>query len=339
MAKITIKEIRTQKVWDNFVQKFSPNNFLASWNWADFNDLMGDRTLRLGIYDRNRLVGICSALKTLSRKGNFLLSPAGPLFLINHREYWTKLVFYLINMAKSENLKFIRIRPLIEDSPSNKNFLKSLGFISAPVRAPAEITLILDLTKSEEQLLQSMRKTTRYLIKKAHKDGVKVTKSTKASGLEIYHKLEDKTVAKHKFTPFSKKYIRTQFEVFAKTNDALILLAKYKGEFISSAIINFYGDCAFYNHGASIDTKVPGSCAIQWEAILEAKRRGKKFYNFWGGITDNANDPWYGISLFKSGFSGQRYETIHAHDLPLSKLYKPIAIFESLRYKLRGHTT
>ncbi len=338
MGKITIKGIKNQKAWDNFSQKISPNNFLSSWQWADFNNLMGDETLRFGIYEDSKLVGICSAIVTKSRKGNFLLSPAGPLFLINKKSYWNKLIIHLTNISKTEKLKFIRIRPLFENTKKNRELLKSFGFIGAPVRAPAEVTQILDIKKTEEELLAQMRKTTRYLIKKAQKDGVQIKISTKTPDLEMYHKLEKNTVAKHKFTPFSKKYIKNQFEVFNKTNDALILLAKYKGKIISSSIITFYGDSAFYNHGASINTKIPASYRIQWEAILEAKRRGKKFYNFWGGITENPKDPWYGITLFKTGFGGQKFETIHAYDLPISRLYKPIAAFESFRYKLRGHS-
>lgn len=340
MAKVTIKNIEYKDTWDKFAQKFSPNNFMASWNWAEFNDLMGDKTLKLGIYETGKLVGICSASKTISKKGNFLLSPAGPLFLDNKKEYWQTLVSYLSGIAKSEGLRFIRIRPLIDNSDKNKSLLKGFGLKPAPIRVPAEVTWILNLDKGEDELLGQMRKTTRYLIKKAQKDGIEIKKSTKVSDLEIFHKLEENTIAKHKFTPFSRNYVKTQFETFNKTNDAIIFLAKYKGKIISASIVTFFGDSAFYNHGASIESKIPASYAIQWQAILEAKRRSKKFYNFWGGITPEGqrNHPWAGITLFKTGFGGYKYETIHAYDLPTSKLYLPISVFESLRYKLRGHS-
>lgn len=340
MAKITINEIKDQKLWDKFTQKFSPNNFLASWQWADFNDSMMDETLRIGVYENSQLVGVCAAIKTISKKGNFLLSPAGPLFFNNKKNYWKILANYLSDIAKADGLKFIRIRPLIDDNQMNRKFLEILGFHPAPVKIPAEITWILNLQKREDELLSKMRKTTRYLVKKSEKEGVEVIKSKKVSDLEMYFKLEEATVRKHNFIPFSKKYVRTQFETFAKTNDALILLAKHKSKILSSAIITFFGNSAFYNYGASIETKIPASYAIQWSAICEAKSRGKKYYNFWGGIApeNQPNHPWSGITLFKIGFGGQKFETIHAYDLPISKLYKPIAIFESIRYKLRGHS-
>lgn len=338
--KIVVKKVKNSKTWDNFAQKFSPNNFLSSWHWSDFNDRMGDKTLHLGIYENGKLVGICPVTKTISKKGNFLLAQAGPLFLKKDRKYLKAFIDHLKVLAHEGNFKYVRIRPLDEDTKQNKKALKQLGLVGAPVRVPAEVTWILDLTKSEEEILNNMRKTTRYLIKKALKDGVEVRVSKKISDLNIFHKLEEHTVEKHKFHPFSKKYVRTQFEIFKRSNDALIFLAKHKGKIHSTAVITFYGDTAFYNHGASVDTKVPVSYAIQWAAILEAKKRNKKYYNFWGGIApeNQPSHPWRGITLFKTGFGGFKHETIHAHDLPTSKLYKPIALYEKIRYRLKGHT-
>lgn len=336
---LVVKEIKSQSVWDNFAKKFKPNNFLTSWQWTDFNNEMGDTTLRLGLYDKRKLVAICAASITKSKKGNFLLSPAGPLLGTNSKKHWQFFTNYLKSIAKERKLKFVRIRPLFLNLAGEHTF-KNMNFKNAPVRVPAESSLILDLDKDEVELLNQMRKTTRYLIKKAEKDGVLVTASTKEANLKLFHRLEINTVAKHKFIPFSEKYVLNQFRAFIKTNDALIFLAKYKGKVISSAIITFFGDSAFYNHGASIDTKIPASYAIQWEAIKEAKRRGKKFYNFWGGIapTNNPKHPWTGITLFKAGFGGQLYETVHARDIATSKLYHPISLFEKVRYRIRGHS-
>lgn len=338
--QIAIKEIKSQNTWNKFVQGYSPNNYMASWQWADFNDLMGDKTLRLGIYQNQKLIGVSAATITKSKKGNFLLTQAGPLIRNDNKLAWNKLKIHLIEICEKNKLKFIRVRPLAENSEKKIKFLKSLGFVSAPVRAPAEITWLLKLGDSEEKILGNMRKTTRYLIKKAQKTGVKIIESQNPDDLKIFHKLEENTVAKHKFTPFSKRYVKNQFGVFAKTNDAKIYLANYKGKTISCAVITFFGDSAFYNHGASIESKIPASYAIQWEAIKEAKKRGKKYYNFWGGIAPEGkpNHKWAGITLFKTGFGGEKYQTIHAYDLPTSGFYKLIAMFEKVRYRLRGHS-
>lgn len=339
---LKVKEIDSPKAWNKFVEKFSPNNFLASWQWIEFNNLIGDKTIPLGYFEDDKLVAVCPASITISKKGNFLLSQGGPLLEdFKNRSCWSTIVSSLKSLSFKHKLKFIRIRPTVEGNEYYNNLLASLGFRKAPVRMPAEVSLILNITKPESEILANMRKTTRYLIRKASAMGVKVFSSTNPSDLDIYHKLELLTVARHHFTPFSRKYIKTQFEVFRKTNDAIIFFAEFKGEIIASAIVTFFGDSAFYNHGSSLKTKVPGSYLIQWYAILEAKRRGKKFYNFWGGIVPQnvtKDHPWSGISLFKTGFGGEIFSTIHAHDMPLSVWYWPISVFEYMRYKFRGHT-
>lgn len=334
-----VKEITSQITWDKFAQKFKPNNFLSSWTWTEFNDQMGDQTVRLGVYQNNLLIGICAASITRSKKGNFLLCSGTPLFLKNSDSLWNLLMSYLAKIAKDKKLKFIRIRPTIDIDEIKSSFFKKHGLVSSPVRQPAEITWLLSLKSTTDELLSNMRKTTRYLIKKAEKDGVEVIISKNPKDLEIFHNLEINTVAKHKYIPFSKKYVKTQFEMFEKSDDVLVFLAKFQGKIISSAIIIFYGDTAFYNHGASVQTKVPASYLIQWRAICEAKNRGKSFYNFWGGIVIDAppSHPWAGITLFKTGFGGYIFNTLHSQDFPTSLSYWPIRIFEKTRYRLRGH--
>ena len=107
---------------------------------------------------------------------------------------------------------------------------------------------------------------------------------------------------------------------------------------LASAIIMYYGHQGAYHHGASIPTKIPASYLLQWEAIKEAKQRGKKFYNFWGIAPDDApaSHPFKGITLFKTGFGGQKYELLPCQDLPLSFKYNLTRVIELVRKKKRG---
>ncbi len=115
-------------------------------------------------------------------------------------------------------------------------------------------------------------------------------------------------------------------------------MAKHNGLPIAAAIILFFGGFAIYHHGASISTKIPGSYLLQWIAIKEAKKRGKKLYNFWGiAPSDKPNHPWRGISLFKQGFGGREVSFGHAQDLPISPFYAISYTIESARKLSRGY--
>ncbi|MFH1895872.1 MAG: peptidoglycan bridge formation glycyltransferase FemA/FemB family protein, partial [bacterium] len=189
------------------------------------------------------------------------------------------------------------------------------------------------------ELLKQMRKTTRYSIRKAEKDGVTIKVSTDPEDAKIIYHLQEATVGRHKFAPFPKKYFEAQLSHFGQNNDALLYWAEYQGEPIAAALIVFFGQTAVYHMGASSNEfrHLTASHLIQWEAICEAKRRGVWWYNFWGIIEeDNKKHPWYGLSLFKKGFGGEVVKFLHAQDKPVSWKYPAIYAFETLRRKKRG---
>ena len=142
-------------------------------------------------------------------------------------------------------------------------------------------------------------------------------------------------VGRNHFVPFSNDYLEKEFDTFG--DQAKILIAKKGKEILSVAMIIFYGDSAFYHHGASISTKIPASYLLQWEAIKLAKSAGKKYYNFWGiAPTDSPNHHWAGLTLFKKGFGGFRLEYTQPRDIPLTAAYLLIYWFEKLRSYRRG---
>jgi lipid II:glycine glycyltransferase (peptidoglycan interpeptide bridge formation enzyme) len=205
----------------------------------------------------------------------------------------------------------------------------------------AENTWLLDLTKSEEELLAEMEKGHRYLIRRCEKDGVKITKSNNLDDLKLFNQLHDETAKRHKFHRFPKEYVEKEFASFAQHNQSLIFNAYLPdGRLDSSAIIMFYGNMSAYRHGASLglDNKLPTSYLLQWEAIKEAKRRGMKWHNFWGITPEKAGKkhPFYGITHFKKGFGGEQLNLIHCQDLPITKKYWVNWIIETIRSIKRG---
>src|SRR3989344_4445816 len=123
------------------------------------------------------------------------------------------LLIKIQELAVKGNFTFIRIAPTLENIPENQKIFSDLGFKKAPIYMHAERLWILNLTsevssyaeaskdkeekdelarrslseggktsevlhKADEQLLNEMRKTTRYLVKKAQRDGVAIEKRT-----------------------------------------------------------------------------------------------------------------------------------------------------------------
>ena len=186
----------------------------------------------------------------------------------------------------------------------------------------AERIWLLDITKNEDELLSQMRKTTRYLIRKAPKDGITIIKKTSKESVDDFWKLYEKTALREHFIPFSKQYITDEFTEFARNNNAVFFFAKKGEEYLASALIDFTKSTGFYHQGASVHTKYPAPYLLQWEAIKESKRRGCKSYNFWG-ILQPGRSPknWQGLTMFKQGFGGFQTDYVTTQDYIISPKY------------------
>ncbi len=338
-----IKYITDKTAWDNFAGGGANRTFLQSWAWGEFQKTIGNKIWRLGIFDDNKLCGIALVTKIAAKRGTFLLIQHGPCLLETHQEIFAILLNRLKKIGEEEKASFIRINPLWERDQENKNFLKNFGFREAPMHANAyESTWKLNITAPEEELLMKMRKTTRYLIRQALKNNdITIEKSDRLSDLEAYQKLNQTVAKKQSFTPFSRQYIKNEFEIFTADNQALCFLGKYKGELVAAALVIFWSGAAYYHQAASgfKHTKLSIPYLIAWEAIKEAKKRGSTSYDFWGYVNPQTDSrhPWTGPTLFKMGFGGQAFEYIKTQDLPLTKKYWLNYIIEKARKIKRGY--
>lgn len=333
-----IKEIDSKKEWEDFVLSQSPNIFLQSWNWGEFYQLLGHKISRLALVQDEKIMGVALLIKEEAMRGTYLACPGGPLLVDWKKENLKQIIDEIIKIGREEKAVFIRARPSVLDNQENRELFRTLGFRSAPMHMHAETTWQLNLTPSEDELLANMRKTTRYSIRRAVRDGVKIVQSKKVKDVETLYQLQMEAVKRHKFVPFSKEFMEKQFQVFAQDDQTLLFLAEYKKQILSAAMIIYYGDMAVY-HYAGTSSKFPpifSSYLLQWEAIKEAKRRGCKIYNFWGiAPTDNPKHRFAGVTIFKKGFGGERIDYLHAQDYPLSRFYWIAYAFETLRRRKR----
>ncbi len=367
IAEITEASAEKQ-VWEKFVRSCHHKTFLQSWNWGEFNRFLGNKIFRLGIFNNEILLGVCLVMKIQARRGSFLFCPHGPLIQdrseaslfdagsatdvvslktsnekIEDRaraEIYKFFLDYLKNFGKQEKISFIRVSPFLLDTPCNQKIFASCGFREAPIHMMhPELTWELDIQKSLDDILLGMRKTTRYLIRRAPKDGVHVEIRTDKEAVRLFHEIHQDTVNRQHFVPFSLEYFEKEFNAFISDNQIALFFGYYGGKIISASMIVFYGDSAYYHHGASLSEyhKIPASYLVQFEVIQEAKRRGCRVYNFWGISPDNEpNHPWAGLSLFKKGFGGYESQYLHAKDYVLSPKYWLTFAIERVRRMKRG---
>ncbi len=98
-------------------------------------------------------------------------------------------------------------------------------------------TFLIDLTKSEDELLNSFSSKTRYNIRLAQKKGVEVTEDNSDKAFEKYLELMRETVQRQNFFAHSEKYHRLMWRHLKPSGIAHLLAGSYQGEIISIWIL------------------------------------------------------------------------------------------------------
>ncbi len=346
---INFREIKSKNVWENFISKQKHSSIFQSWNWGEFELEMGNEFERVGIFRVDELVGLLPLKCIKAVRGRYLHLRHGPIFNFGKKGLWDVMVSFLKEKAKKKKCLFVRMSPLIKKSKYPDFKGKFRGFRKSSMHdVDAEITWVLNLEKSEDEILKQMRKNTRYYIGKAKRDGVKIFRTKDAKYIKDFWGIYKETFERQSWHAYTKKYIKKEFEILSKDDQIELYLAKYKGEYIAGSLIIYYNDQAIYHHGGTLEKylKIPASYLIQWEAIKEAQKRGLKWYNFWGisPLVESKGEfhakkghPWEGLTFFKMGFGGEVREFIHARDLPVSPIYHLTRVYESIEKWRRGY--
>jgi len=336
---VECRSVDSKEAWEGFIHTHPESNFLQSWYWGEFQQALGKQVEYMGFYEGDVLKGTALVVVENAKRAKYLTVAGGPLLDWNSPELVKACFDQLQNVAKKHKAIFVRVRPQLVENEISLAIFKKYGFVSAPMHLTADLTSQLDITRSEDELLAGMRKTTRYELKKAQKLGITIQTSFNVDDIDGFYERQIQTAKRQGFVPFSKKFLKEQFRVFSSNNSALLYQAHFGEKLLAEAFIIFYGPEATYHYGASTEEgrKFPGAHLLQWEAILEAKRRGQKRYNFWGVVKpEQTKHRFYGVSIFKRGFGGEDIAYVPARDLVVAPLrYTLNFFFEQLRKKLR----
>ncbi|MBU1070925.1 peptidoglycan bridge formation glycyltransferase FemA/FemB family protein [Patescibacteria group bacterium] len=336
---ITTKNTTNPKIWENFVSKHKEANFLQSYYHGITHQQVGKPVFFTSFHSSNKLIGVCLYIQENAKRARYLTVPGGPILNWKNKQLVQAWYKYSQQLAKKQSCSFIRIRPQILNNSSNRKIFQSLKLFPSPMHLTADTTSQLNLNKSLDQLLSQMRKSTRYEIKKATKLGIKVSTSINLKTVTSFYNLQLNTAKRQGFIPFSKSLFLSEFKAFRKNNQSFLYTAKHKNKILSQALIIHYPTETSYHFAAStlLNRQFPGTHALLWQAIQDAKHKKISRFNFWGVIDPNqTNHRFFGVSVFKRGFGGQDINYLPAHDLIINPLkYIPNYIFESLRKKLR----
>lgn len=324
-------------VWDENIKKYHAEaNFLQSSFWCLTNEAVGHKAIALD-FDAGKCAALC--IIKAARRGRYLEVPGGPLIDWSDKNSIAEMMGELKKAAKANKCAFVRLRPQLLNTSGNLKLLKNLGLKPSPMHLHAEHTVIIDLKKSENELLGNMRRQTRYEVRRAEKLKLKVDSLSADNKhfkelLDEFYKTQQQTASRQHFIPPSKKDLEAECGAFGK-NASLYVARTEEGEPVAYGLILKYGKEADYFEAASTDLnrKLPGAYALLWQAMKDLKAEGYERFNLWGiAPAGQPNHRYAKVTTFKTGFGGEIVNFVPAHDLVISKVkYLPDLLIETAR--------
>lgn len=351
MDKKTVKNQQeetkfTQEEWEKTVERFPEANFLQSPSYGEMNRILGSHV----IFDDFDGRGWMLAIVRDAKRGRYLEIPCGPLIDWNDSEL-VKAVFAKIrDLARTEKCVFVRTRPQLLMNAKNMQILADLGLKKSPMHLAAEHTVMIDLRKSEEELLANMRRQTRYEVRRAEKLGITVKRGNTEEAFQEFHQVQEATAKRQGFVPPSLKTLLAEREAFGERIEIYVASTSLeetdkapkdlpKGAPVAYGLIIRDKKEADYYEAASTDLnrKLPGAYGLLWQAMRDLKAAGCERFNLWGiAPAGQPNHRYAGVTTFKTGFGGKVVEYVPAHDMVISSVgYLKDLVVEKARKKRR----
>lgn len=220
---------------------------------------------------------------------------------------------------------FLRLEILDENSPEIVKKLREENFIKAFEELQPEWRQIIDISKSEDEILGAMKPKGRYNIRVAQKHGVEVTIcpiDRLVDGVEIFYDLYEQTSQYQKLSLRDKRYFLEMMKVLYPRGEAAIFIGRYNNLPLTALIVTFYDGIASYLYGGTsrLHKNVMAPYIVHWQAIREAKRRDCQFYDLLAiAPPDEPQHKYANLTFFKEQFGGRKANIVGSWDL----IYKP----------------
>ena len=323
-----LEEILNKNIWDDFIinSDIEFYSFLQSWEWWEFQELSWKEIIRYWIYRDNILVWLFLTIKVRAKRWNYYFIPHWPLIKWDFFIVFKEILQDLKTFAQLDDMSFIRLNSANRNTIESIKAYKKLKFINAPMHEHAEDTNLLNLTISEEELLNNIKKKDRYYINRATKEWVKIRIDNKIDHIQklidMHQKHSKRSNWKKTYSAFSTSFIKNLYKVF--WNNISTISASYNWKIESILMtIKFWKTCVYYIAASDIkNPKFSPNYLCQWEAIKKAKKDWCSIYNFWWISPDNnSKHPIAWVTKFKRKFWWYDYSLLHAQDLILSPKY------------------
>ncbi len=305
MVRVEVCSI--QEDWDEAVLD-QAGHPLQLWGWGEVKAAHNWQVVRLLVHEDEQVIGLSQVLLRplpLPFRGMAYI-PRGPVAREGKRE--SVLVAIADYMKQNYNLVTLTVEPDWDSMPELS------GWRPSPNPILLSKTLILDLTQSEDTLMEHMAKKTRQYIRKSEKGGITVRQAKNLSDVAACLAIYKQTAKRAGFALHTDTYYE---DIFTKLKGhSQLFMAVYEGRVVAFLWLVISETTAFELYGGMNDEgqEQRANYFLKWEVIRRMKEWEVQRYDMNGLLND-------GVSQFKQGFADHETTLAGSFDLPLSPLY------------------
>ncbi|HPD73885.1 MAG TPA: peptidoglycan bridge formation glycyltransferase FemA/FemB family protein [Patescibacteria group bacterium] len=228
---------------------------------------------------------------------------------------------------------FIKIEPFIGQEIA---VLEECGYVKSEVALTPPSTIYIDLTKSENELWESISHSGKYSIKRAQREGTvtRFYQNPIKDKMGAYFEMVQVTGKRKHFYVQPMVDFEEKVKIFGKECH-LVLSYDTEGKLLSGKFYLCHRDMVLYSTGGTSEKglKTKAGYELLWKSILYFKGLGYKVLDLEGRDDPRFKDAtknWGGFSHFKEKFGGENIEFPH----PYIKYFNPVLKFFSKFMKL-----
>ncbi len=318
---MTLKLITDPAYWNTTLTTLPYRHILQTWEWGQFKQRWG-WSPRYFIDEEHGAVNAAALVlrRTFSPlKLNILYVPKGPALDYADSALVDRVLRELVQVARRDRALFIKIDPDLNQS--DRTLLLDRGWRYSAEQIQFRNTMLIDLTRSEDDLLAAMKPKTRYNVRLAQKKGVTI-RSGDLDDLELLYAMYAETAQRDGFIVRPLDYYRDAWGSFIRSDLAHPLIAAVDQEAVAGLILFHFAGRAWYMYGMSRNAhrdKMPNHL-LQWEAMRWAKAHGCTVYDLWGAPDElTESDSLWGVYKFKEGLGAEFAPHVGAYDFVISR--------------------
>ncbi|MBN2385473.1 MAG: peptidoglycan bridge formation glycyltransferase FemA/FemB family protein [Anaerolineales bacterium] len=342
--------------WNALIGQLPHPHLLQTWEWAQVKAKYGWQPMPF-VWEspdggRKPPAAAAMVLKRVLPAGGFarkmciLYSSKGPLLDWTEAALRGRVLADLQALARRTGAIFVKTDPEVllgtgipgnaesieaETGPVVRSELARGGWQFSQDQIQFRNSVLIDLSPSEDEMLDRMKQKTRYNVRLAEKKGVTVRIGTKAD-LPLLYKMYAETSVRDGFVIREEGYYQTVWQTFMRPPEAggqpsaEPLIAEVEGQPVAAVFLFYFAGRAYYLYGMSRQAhreRMPNHL-LQWQAMRRAKASGCAVYDLWGApdAFDESDSMW-GVFRFKVGLGGEVVRTLGAWDYtPSPALYR-----------------